>query len=129
MTRLLLLASLIFLLTGCGKENTALSFSYHTSFPCNSAGEKAIYFNESYEHVVLDADLQIDTGSVCLQITDAADKVIWNNTYERDGNYKIDLDSVIADKEYTLTVQTSQTHNVNLQISSSVKLVRDKEKP
>lgn len=126
---LLLSANLIFLLTSCGKESTALSFSYHTTSPCNSASEKVIYFNESYEHVVLDADLQIDTGSVYLQITDTDDTIIWNNTFDKGGNYQIDLDHVTADHEYTLTLQAYQTQSVNLQISSSVKLVQDKEKP
>lgn len=127
--KVLLLTSFLFLLTGCEKESTTLAFSFHTSSPYDSSEEKVIYFNENYEHVVLDVSLQIDTGSATLQVTDLHNQVIWNNTYEKDKNCKIELNSVIANEQYILSVQTEQAQNVNIQISSSVKLVQDKENP
>lgn len=127
--KVLLVTSFLFLLTGCGKESTTLAFSFHTSSPYDSSEEKVIYFNENYEHVVLNVCLQIDTGSATLQITDLHNQVIWNNTYEKDKNCKIELNSVIANEQYILSVQTEQAQNVNIQISSSVKLVQDKENP
>lgn len=119
----------VFIFTGCNSTSTDMSFSFNTSTPSDSSDKKTICFNEDYKSVTLNTNLQIDSGSLTMQVCDSNDDVIFSDKYEKSGNYDINLENVSADKDYIIKVQTEQSKNVKLNISSSVKLVKDKEKP
>ena len=119
----------VFMFRGCNSTSTDMSFSFNTSTPSDSSDKKTICFNEDYKSVTLNTNLQIDSGSLTMQVCDSNDDVIFSDKYEKSGNYDINLENVSADKDYIIKVQTEQSKNVKLNISSSVKLVKDKEKP
>lgn len=113
----------------CNSTSTDMSFSFNTSTPADSSDKKAICFNEDYKSVTLNTNLQIDSGSLMIQVCDSSDDINFSDKYEKSGNYDINLENVSADKDYIIKVQTEQSKNVKLNIFSSVKLVKDKEKP
>lgn len=126
---ILVLFVLALLFTGCGDKNTNIAFSFDTSEPQDSVDKKVIYFNEDYDNVVLNAKLQMDSGKVLMEITGPNDRTVWEASFEESGKYRIELSGVAADEEYILNLRTEQTKKMTLNISSSVKLVMDKEKP
>lgn len=115
--------------TSCNSTSTDMSFSFNTSTPSDSSDKKTICFNEDYKSVTLNTNLQIDSGSLMIQVCDSNGDIIFSDKYEKSGNYDINLENVSADKDYIIKVQTEQSKNVKLNIFSSVKLVKDKEKP
>lgn len=122
---------MMFSFMGCNmnKSTTALAFLFHTSKLADSSDEKVIYFNDSYEKLNLDAKLKIDAGSILVEIISPENnEIVWSNTYEEDSEFKIELENIIANSEYKIRVQTKQSKNISLEINSSVKLVKDKEK-
>lgn len=122
---------MMFSFMGCNmnKSTTALEFLFHTSKLSDSSDEKVIYFNDSYEKLNLDAKLKIDAGSILVEIISPENnEIVWSNTYEEDSEFKIELENIIANSEYKIRVQTKQSKNISLEINSSVKLVKDKEK-
>lgn len=114
---------------GCNSQSSDIVFSFNTSTPYDSCSEKAICFNEDYESVILNADILIDSGSLRIQVLDSEGNAIFNEEYNQNGKYDIALKDISADGDYLVKVQTEQTKNAELNISSSVKLVKDKEKP
>lgn len=58
---------------GCSRSISAstLKFSFDNSTPTNSRAEEKLYFDGKKDHVVLNAQLKIDCGSVTLQIANA----------------------------------------------------------
>lgn len=128
-TGMVFLLVIALLLTGCGKEQTILSFSFQTAEPYCSKEEKILCFPESYDNMTLDARLSIDTGSVFIQVSNAEGDAVWSNTYEKSGSFQIELKGIAADEEYLLTVSADQTKRMELQVISPVKLVKEKEKP
>lgn len=120
------------LLTACQNEQvgTNLNFSFHTSEVTDSNDEKIIYINETKEKIELNASLEIDCGEVLVQVVSAEDDAtVWENSYEESTDFVIELQEVKADSKYILKIQTVETKNVNLTITSSENLVEDKEKP
>ncbi len=109
---------------------TSLFFSFDTSDPADSGGEKILYINNGMEKLVLNAELKVDSGNVSLQVTDTAtNDVIWNGEYSKDANFTIELNDLKANREYLLAIRAVQSRKVTLQVTSNTKLVKDKEKP
>lgn len=119
----------ILLFIGCNGKSTNIAFSFNTSTPYNSSGEKTIRFNEDFESVTLKTDIQIDTGYLLIQVCDSDNNVVFSEKYTSNGQYDINLKNITANNDYIIKVQTEQTKKVEMEISSSIKLVKDKEKP
>ena len=119
----------ILLLTGCGMEGTRFSFQFNTSAPKDSEMEKAIHFDEAYPSVILDVDLQINTGSVSVEIKNLDGETISSSTYKESGKYQIELKDISAGQDCTIFVRTNQTKKVTLKMSSSVRMIKSKEMP
>ena len=58
----------VFIFTGCNSTSTDMSFSFNTSTPSDSSDKKTICFNEDYKSVTLNTNLQIDSGSLTMQV-------------------------------------------------------------
>lgn len=117
------------LFSGCAGKSTNLVFSFNTSTPYDSQEEKTIYFNKAHDKITLDAELEINEGSVSVFVYDSNNKAVWSGTYDESGNFQIELKNITADEEYKLEIQTNQTKKVVLNISSWEKLVKSKDKP
>ena len=117
------------LFSGCAGKSTNFVFSFNTSIPSDSREEKTIYFNEAHDKIKLDANFEIDTGSVSVFVYNSNGESVWDSTYKQSGDYQIELKSISADEEYTLAIQTEKTKKVTLNISSLEKLVKNKDKP
>lgn len=115
--------------SGCAGKSTNLVFSFNTSIPSDFQEEKTVYFNEAHDKIILDANLEIDAGSVSVYIYNSSGEAVWDDTYAQSGDYRIELNSISEDEEYTLAIQTEQTKKVTLNISSLEKLVKSKDKP
>lgn len=122
-----LITALLF--TGCAAKSTNLVFSFNTSTPYDSQEEKTIYFNETHDKITLDAELEINEGSVSVYVYDSNNEAVWSGTYDESGNFRIELTNITADEEYKLEIQTDQTKKAELNISSWEKLVKSKDKP
>ncbi|MBD5103300.1 MAG: DUF4624 family lipoprotein [Ruminococcaceae bacterium] len=117
------------LFSGCAGKSTNLVFSFNTSTPYDSQEEKTIYFNEAHDKITLDAELEINEGSVSVYVYDSNNEAVWSGTYDESGNFQIELKNITADEEYKLEIQTNQTKKAVLNISSWEKLVKSKDKP
>ena len=117
------------LFSGCAGKSTNLVFSFNTSTPYDSQEEKTIYFNEAHDKITLEAELEINEGSVSVYVYDSNNEAVWSGTYDESGNFQIELKNITADEEYKLEIQTNQTKKVVLNISSWEKLVKSKDKP
>lgn len=115
--------------SGCTGKSTNLVFSFNTSTPYDSQEEKTIYFNEAHDKITLDAELEINEGSVSVYVYDSNNEAVWSGTYDESGNFQIELKNITADEEYKLEIQTNQTKKAALNISSWEKLVKSKDKP
>lgn len=122
-----LITALLF--SGCAGKSTNLVFSFNTSTPYDSQEEKTIYFNESHDKITLDAELEINEGSVSVYVYDSNNEAVWSGTYDESGNFQIELKNITADEEYKLEIQTDQTKKAELNISSWEKLIKSKDKP
>lgn len=117
---------------GCGKNSssTILEFSFSTSEAADSSDEKVLYFNENKDRVVMNAQLEIDSGSATLQITDTtSDEIVWSNTYDKNDTFDIELEDIVSGSEYKFTIQTDQSKKVHLIVTSTDNLVNEVEKP
>ena len=117
---------------GCGKNSssTILEFSFSTSEAADSSDEKVLYFNENKDRVVMNAQLEIDSGSATLQITDTtSDEIVWSNTYDKNDTFDIELEDIVSGSEYKFTIQTDQSKRVHLIVTSTDNLVKEVEKP
>lgn len=114
-------------LTACSVENTSMDFSFNASIPYDYTDEKVFCFNENHETAILNASLQIDTGNILMEVFGTDNEVVFSNTYESSGEYKIELENVTAKDEYKLKISTEQTKNVTLKITSPLKLIKDIE--
>ncbi len=119
----------ILLLAGCGMEGSRFTFQFNTSAPKDSEMEKAIHFDEDYPSVVLNVDLQINTGSVSVEIERLDGETISSSTYQESGKYQIELKNISAGEDCTIFVRTNQTKKVTLKMSSSVRMIKSKELP
>lgn len=117
------------LFSGCAGKSTNLVFSFNTSTPYDSQEEKTIYFNEAHDKITLDAELEINEGSVSVYVYDSNNEAVWSGTYDESVNFQIELKNITADEEYKLEIQTNQTKKAALNISSWEKLVKSKDKP
>lgn len=117
------------LFSGCAGKSTNLVFAFNTSTPYDSQEEKTIYFNEAHDKITLDAELEINEGSVSVYVYDSDNEAVWSGTYDESGNFQIELKNITADEEYKLEIQTNQTKKAALNISSWEKLVKSKDKP
>lgn len=53
---------------------------------------------------------QKDTGNVTVQVLDtSSNETVWNHSYNKSTNFKIDLTDLKADKEYLLKITTVQS--------------------
>lgn len=117
------------LFSGCAGKSTNLVFSFNTSTPYDSQEEKTIYFNEAHDKITLDAELEINEGSVSVYVYDSNNEAVWSGTYDESGNFQIELTNITANEEYKLEIRTNQTKKAALNISSWEKLVKSKDKP
>lgn len=117
------------LFSGCAGKSTNLVFSFNTITPYDSQEEKTIYFNKAHDKITLDAELEINEGSVSVYVYDSDNEAVWSGTYDESGNFQIELKNITADEEYKLEIQTNQTKKAALNISSWEKLVKSKDKP
>lgn len=121
-------------LCACGSENitsyTIMESQFGTSVPTDSSDEKIIYINEDMDRLLLKARLKIDCGSATIQVIDLAnDAVIWSEDFTEDSNFDMELVGLKAQSEYFLNVQSVQSKDVYLTVTSDEKLVKNKEKP
>lgn len=117
----------VLLLTACSVKNTCMEFSFNSSTPYDTEDEKAFCFNNDYETATLNANLQIDSGNLLINIFDTNNEIVFSNTYETSGDYEIKIENVTAKDEYTLKVTAEQTKNITLKITSPLKLINDIE--
>ena len=109
------------------KSETVLEFTIRNS---EGSEEKDIFFNEDYESVTLNAKFEIKDGTAKMQIFDEQNnQVVWKKTSDKTENFDIELKDVNANTEYVFRLETDQSEYVHLLITSSVKLVKNKEKP
>lgn len=124
-----LMAILTLTLTACGdtKGETVLELTYRNS---ECSDEKSLYFNEDYESITLNAKIDIEDGLAKMQILDKEEnKVVWEKTTDKTEDFDIELKNVVANTEYYFQIEVKQTKYMHLLITSSVKLVQNKEKP
>lgn len=127
---LLFLLIIISPLSACNVNGTKIEFSFNTSSPSNSSNEKTIYIKNDMDKLELNFELKIDSGNAIIQVLNASNnEVLWNNSYQEDSKFKIELNDIKADSEYLFKIETTQSKKVKLIITSNSKLVRDKEKP
>ncbi|MCL2575329.1 MAG: DUF4624 family lipoprotein [Defluviitaleaceae bacterium] len=127
---LLLLIAMISLGACSQSYPTFMSFSFSTSAPADSVREKIIYINSNIDSLRLNAKLQMDFGTVYIQILSIDDEeVIWSNSYEDDSSFIIELSNLEANSEYLIRIDTIQSQRVQLSITSDSKLVEAREKP
>ncbi|MDF2595864.1 MAG: hypothetical protein K0R69_2205 [Clostridia bacterium] len=120
--------------TGCsyaenGVSSSKIKMAYNSSIPDNFTSEKIIYCNDSIQRLEFDVDLRIETGDVKLEIIDSSDEsIIWSNNYfsERE-RFKMELLDLKPQNEYIIRIQANKTKKIQLILSSSEKLVPDKE--
>ncbi len=109
---------------------TKLEFSFNASEVSSEYDEKTIYIDENQEKVQLDTSLDMDCGEVMIQIVSVEDKVVvWENTYVESNDFAIELNALKANSEYTIKIQTSNTKKVDITMTSTQDLVKDKDKP
>lgn len=115
-------------LSACSdKGETVLELTYRNS-TCSE--EKSLYFNEDYERIILNAKIEVEDGLAKMQILDKEkNKVIWEETTDKTGDFDIELKDVVADTEYYFHIEVEQTEYMHLLITSPIKLVKNKEKP
>ena len=122
----------ICMLAACGNKysGTRLEFTFETNEPSNEYKENTIYITEDTKSVILHTSLDMDCGSIAIQVICVEDEsVVWENSYEQSGNFDIVLDHLIADQEYLVCIQTTDTKKVHMVLTSPDNLVKDKETP
>lgn len=135
-TCLLLIVMCVCIFTACRKVDlgtelgTAIEFSFSSDEPTSEYVKKTIYLDDSREKIELDTSLIMDSGKVSMQVVSVNDEtVIWENSYEQSADFSIVLNDLVADSEYDIKVQTINTQNVNITMTSTDDLVKEKEKP
>lgn len=129
----LVLLIVIFFLSACKESvfssETKMVFSFNTSSYANSYDEKTIYINNDMDKLELDAELQIDSGNVIIQVLSSSnDEIIWSNSYMADSSFKIEMFDIKENSEYLLTIKANQSQKVKLTITTDSKLLKNKEK-
>lgn len=122
----------ICMLTACGNKylGTRLEFTFEASEPSSEYKENAIYITEDTKNVTLHTSLDMDCGSIVIQVICAEEgSVVWENSYEQSGDFDIVLEHLIADQEYLVCIQTTDTKKVHMVITAPDNLVKDKETP
>ncbi len=122
----------ICMLTACGNKylGTRLEFTLEASEPSNEYKENTIYITDDTRNVTLHASLDMDCGSIAIQVIHAEDgAVVWENSYEQSGDFDIVLEHLTADQEYLVCIQTTDTIKVHMVLTSPDNLVMDKETP
>ena len=119
-------------IAACGNSafTTRFEFSFGDSGGNYFSDEKSIYINESKEELVLNASLIIDGGKAAVDILDAdTNELVTGFFYESSADFDIVLMNVQEGQEYIISVKAEQTKKIDLVVSSSEKLVKNKEKP
>lgn len=119
-------------MTACGNTElyTRFEFSFSDSSGNDFSDQKSIYANESKDELILNASLKIDEGKATVEIFDSdTNESVCSCSYENNVDFDIILKDVRKGQEYIISVKAEQTKNVNLIVSASEKLVRNKEKP
>lgn len=121
---------LLLLLSGCSAQGTKIGFSFSTSTPANSSSEKVLYTNANVTIIKLDGTLKIKSGTVDIQVIDnESGDVKWANTYTEDAKMVIELNDLLSEHEYIISVDAQQSTDVRLTLTSPDKFIQDKEKP
>lgn len=122
-----LLIAVICSLCGCTTKSTVLEFTYSNS---KFAYEKSLYFNEDRDTVTLNANIEIDEGTVVMQIIDKQNnRTVWEKTTDTGEAFDIELSNVVAESEYVFSIESEQIKYMHLTVTSSEKLIKDKVKP
>ena len=123
----LLLIVSICCLCGCKSYYTILEFTYTNS---DTTSEKSIYFNEDYESLTLNAKIEVENGIANMQIMDKQNNVaIWEKSTDKAEEFVIELSNIKANTEYIFSIEIKQTKYLHLLITSTEKLIKNKEKP
>ena len=127
------LLGVLFLLSACGKENTAaatlLEFKL-TNQTGQTEREEVIHCSEAMDALTLDAQIKLESGSVTITISpESGGEPVWNKTYTQGGDDTITLADVKADSQYSITVTANETKSTQVRITSDVKLVKDPPVP
>ncbi|MCL2578828.1 MAG: DUF4624 family lipoprotein [Oscillospiraceae bacterium] len=127
----LLLLVVMISLGACSQSSaTFMSFSFSTTTPADSIREKIIYINSDIDSLQLNANLQLDSGKVNVQVLSIDDEeVIWSDDYESNSSFIIEMSNLEANSEYLIRINAIQSQRVQLNITSDSKLVEAREKP
>lgn len=126
---ILVLLMAMFSVSACNASGTKIEFTFNTSSPANSSDEKIIYLNNDIDKLVLNAALKIDSGDAIVQVLSADDELLWSGNYQKDSDFIIELNDVKANNEYLLKIETTQSKEASLIVTSNKILVKEKEKP
>lgn len=122
-----LLIIVICSLCGCTNSTTVLEFTYSNS---KFSYKKALYFNDNRDTVTFNANIEIDEGTVFMQIIDKqSNQTIWEKTTDSSETFDIELSNVVAESEYVFNIMSEQIKYMHLTVTSTEKLVKNKEKP
>ena len=122
----------IYMLAACGNKylGTRLEFTFEASEPSSEYKENTIYITEDTENVILHTSLDMDCGSIAIQVICVEEgSVVWENSYKQSGDFDIILEHLIADQEYLVCIQTTDTTKVHMVLTSPDNLVKDKKTP
>ncbi|MCI8380083.1 MAG: hypothetical protein HFH72_16525 [Lachnospiraceae bacterium] len=73
--------------------------------------------------------IMIAKNNVTIQVLDtSSNETIWNQSYNENTNFKIELTDLKADSEYLLQITTVQSKKVTLTITTEEKRIKDKDK-
>lgn len=127
-----LLLGILFFMSACSNDlsDTKIEFSFNTNISSNSEKSKSIFVNEDMDILELNAELEVDSGDVTVQVADLQnEKIIWDESFNTNKIFIIELVDLKKDTEYSLTIFAQQSKKVKLTISTEYKVTKDKEKP